>query len=253
MITDIHHLQDSLRKDGYVPVPLGSFGFTLTNSTPSHTFTAVVVLLPVLSRISVLASRDFFDERLAIEIAEWLLSQQDRISLSVDVQLLNSFTCNGYGYSGILALGPQCHHWFVGRSSDLHSQTIEVFPIYKGELSGDESPEEIDTLRHEVICTVDWRRQPSPQARVIVSNESTGVSTRQYGFVILPMRRLLHELGALKADTDSVTVRNVYAQECVFFRRGQDFVVTALNVNTEIQVSRDRIESWVRDFLQDGL
>jgi len=106
-------------------------------------------------------------------------------------------------FDAMLCIPSLYHTSFATYSDRLHQKTIDVFPIYNCEFSGDESPDTVKFLRQDIVSTVNWNREISPKIRLRYKNHKTKSRTTGRKLHLDKWNNLLHELNILQDCTDS--------------------------------------------------
>ena len=106
-------------------------------------------------------------------------------------------------FNSMLFIPSQYHTSFSTFSDKLYQKTIDVFPIYGCEFSGDESPDIVKLLRQNIVSTVNWKREISPKIKLRYKNSKTKSETIGKKLYLEKWSILLHELNNLQGCTDS--------------------------------------------------
>jgi len=106
-------------------------------------------------------------------------------------------------FDAVLFIPSSYHTSFATYSDRLHQKTIDVFPIYHCEFSGDESPDTAKFLRQDIVSTVNWNREKSPKIKLRYKNNKTKSGTIGRELYLDKWNNLSHELNSLQDCTDS--------------------------------------------------
>ncbi len=137
-------------------------------------------------------------------------------------------------FDAMLFIPSQYHTSFSTYSDRLYQKTIDVFPVYSCEFSGDESPDIVKFLRQDIVSTVNWNREISPKIKLRYKNNKTKSGTIEEKLYLDKWNNLLHELNNLQDCTDSssfIEVEN-YKNEYIH--------ISILNIN--VMVIRNKKE-----------
>ena len=140
----------------------------------------------------------------------------------------------------LAVIPPSYHHHFANWNRHLSSRTFQVYPAYRTDLGGWESPAVYDKLIHSRTHILSWDRAPRPQIWLKV-NSSHGAQQGWFDdeFLLADFPDIQSEVPQLKTVTDSLTVRNVSNQELEVFRNADG--VFSLCASRNIVLSSDNI------------
>jgi hypothetical protein len=219
--------------------------------TPACRYTYVVCPLERLDRLALVVGGTF-DELLAVSMLAFLMDRQDELSGNLSVTKLVGFTCAGYQFDAVLVLGWDSHHAYDAVDEALSKATLQVWPIYRCEFTGHETPEEVDLIVHRGPCLPNWTRGPCPLVYIRVRNRKTGVQIRRKHYT--DSAYALHELNALPADPKShVELENYLGQKVIATNQGTDYVARSADKAHERAIRRGTGEHWLKEFLEVGL
>jgi hypothetical protein len=184
--------------------------------TPAHEFTTVMAPLIDHQYFSDLASRDFFDPVLAASVLDFVSGHTSGLTPKRPVTILDKFSPPpGYAFESVAVLSPYAAKQYEYENARLSLRTFVVFPIYRCELSGDESAEEIDMIRHEFLDSLDWRRLPCPKISMAFQNKKTGVRSKRAKLGLAKLGDLLAEIDDLHdANGSWIKLQNFIGQIC---------------------------------------
>lgn len=163
------------------PVPFGSIpgAYVYHDQTPAHRFTSVVAPILQEEYCVTLPSRDSFDERFASNALSFVLSHSSGLSVGIPLVILENFDGMEYCFDCIAVLSPLAAKQYEHEHDRLNRKSFVAFPIYRCELSGDESIDLIDLIRHDFLPSLDWKRSPHPKVSMAFQNATT--KTRSTG------------------------------------------------------------------------
>jgi hypothetical protein len=222
------------------------------DETPLHKFVSVIGPLSGRSPFILLTARDSFDEGLCKALFLFLESHAACLSPERDVTVIEGFKHNGYVFDSVLVLNGSCHNMYEHVSDELNQQTLAAFPIVRWEFTGPETADEIDDIRHDGPCTIDWNREPSPYVLMRFCNQKTGAGTRgkQLWYTKAPyaenvVLELTEEPGSF------VELRNFRGEQIRIEATAESYAID--RGETSLSVERSYITRWLDDFLTKGL
>ena len=164
------------------PTPFESVpgAYIYHDQTPAHRFTTVVAPIDNGKHCLALASRDFFDQKLAKSVLAFLFNRLNSLSPKNPLRIVEGFTCEGFSFDSVAVLSPSAGNQFEHENESLNKKTHVAFPMFRCELSGNEPPDLVDLIRHDFLPSLDWRRQPCPKILMAFWNPKTKIrSTRR--------------------------------------------------------------------------
>ena len=207
----------------FLPVP-GSFKYC--DKTPAHTFTTFV--MPVLAGqyCVALPSRDSIDERLATAILTFIDSRNNLLSIQSNLILLELFNCPGFSFDTIAVLNPASAKQYEHENENMNKRAFVAFPLFRCELSGNESPDLIDLIRHDFLPTLDWNREPCPQISMSFLNTRTKARSKRVRPSLTDMQNVLSEIdNLLDADGSWIKIDNYAGRQCRILSSTHNYVV----------------------------
>ncbi|MCI0563347.1 MAG: hypothetical protein MN733_33140, partial [Nitrososphaera sp.] len=203
-------------------VPFASIpgAFTFTDETPAHRFANVVAPIFNGEYCVVLSSRDYFDESLAAAVIDFVVKRASSLSAERPLVLLDGFTCPQYSFNAVAVLSPAAANRFEHENDVLNERAFVVFPIYRCELSGDESPELVDSIRHGLLASLDWKRSPCPKVTMAYRNRKNKAGSRPR---LTTLDTVLHEVDELYDSEGSwIELHNYAGHRCrIVWSHGQ--------------------------------
>lgn len=226
--------------------------FVYEDRTPAHHFTSVVCLCEELQLILLVNARDVFDERLCKSVIEHARSHKGSLSIEKPVMIIEGFRSDRYAFDSVLVLNWECHGMYEMLDQELNRRTLEVAPIYRCEFVGDETPREIDEIRHRGPCTIDWTREPAPIVYLRYKNRKTksGANKKIY----MTVSATLVQLEALPADGESyVQIENFRREVVKITRRPADYEIEPKAPTGKMSIKVSDLGKWLDSFLKLGL
>jgi hypothetical protein len=245
-------LFEELRRYNPEPVPFDPRVVAYQDKTPSHTFTTVATPLDHWGYGAVMA-RDTYDPELAGALIKFLRTHGQKADLLTAARLVKGFHFPGTGFDSVLLLGPSAHRLFQNVSPRLHDRTIQAIPTYAGEFSGSEKADLIDLIRKDVVSTLDWKREPSPQVFLRFKDAVTGIRStgKKPG---LTTRKTF-----LKLVTEMDPVEGSFVEATNF--RGETVTLTPTPAGFDValgpkapglSLTREDVGAWIDKFLTRG-
>ncbi|MEU3303399.1 hypothetical protein ABZ729_26840 [Streptomyces sp. NPDC006678] len=117
---------------------------------------------------------DSFDEGLVRAVLEF--SREHRIGEGRESQpftVLPGFTYGSYGFDSVAAVPPAVHRYHIGRNEALNDVVTAVFPAYRCEFSGTETPDEAEYRFRHMLRPATMSRPPVPYLRMRYENTKT--------------------------------------------------------------------------------
>ncbi|MFD4598962.1 hypothetical protein ACFWPQ_13105 [Streptomyces sp. NPDC058464] len=87
---------------------------------------------------------------------------------------VGGFEASGYSFDAVAAVVPGVHGHHRVQNPDLTPLTTIVFPAYRCEFSGRETPEEAEARYHKMLTTADIGRGPMPFLKMRFDHPRTG-------------------------------------------------------------------------------
>jgi hypothetical protein len=235
------------------PFPLVEGAYWYSDRTPAHSFTTVISPVSNDPFFLALRARDYFDDRFAASMLEFVRDRWDSVNLSQPMLIIEGFKYPGYNFNSLVVLNPVCGNAFENENATLSSRTFVIFPIHRCEFSGDETCELIDLIRHDFVSTLDWKRRISPQIYVRFHNTLTGARSTGKKMGLASADFLFEQLHELSSDKSSFIEVNNYKKEfCRFTRKDDNFVVTLSTSQQTINIPPDQIDRWITSYLTKG-
>jgi hypothetical protein len=245
-------LFEELRRYNPEPVPFDRLGVVYNDKTPVHTFTTVVIPLDHWG-YGALMARDAYNPELAGDLIKFLRSNAHQVDLLTPARLVKGFHSAGTGFDSVLLLGPTAHRLFQNVNARLHDLTLQAIPTYTGEFSGNEKAELIDLIRKDVVPTLDWKREPSPQVFLRFKDAVTGVRSTGKKPGLTTRETLLKLLKEMKPAEGSFAEVTNFRGETATLTPVPDGFDVALGPETpELSLSRGDVVNWVDKFLTRG-
>jgi hypothetical protein len=230
-----------------------------SNTTPSHSFTTYLRLLRNGGLCLAVGARDFTDDALASEVAAFVAERETGLSDIAAITVFQAFNAEGYSFDSIGLLSPASAGRFQSISKELDRVTFVAFPMFRCEFSGDESSNLIKEMMHETVSTLDWKRPPSPAARIQFRNTQTGVRSPGENYHLVSLRTAMRHLTDMEGANGSyISVVN-FAKSRARVDVEDDLFRLTSSENTETHSDRVGLSiarQWLADFLtgriQDG-
>jgi hypothetical protein len=185
------------------------------DQTPAHQFTTVVAPIPEGEYFVALPSRDYFDERLATSVLAFVLNRAQTLSVQKTLTIIEGFSCDEYLFDCVAVLNPSAANQYEYESDLLNRNMFVAFPIYRCELSGDESKDLIDLIRHDFLPTLDWKRHPRPKVLMSFQNAKTKIRSTEERPRLATLQNVLSEIGNLfGAERSWIILENYKGQRC---------------------------------------
>jgi hypothetical protein len=242
------HLED-LNPEEFASIPNA---IQYQDRTPAHRFFTVIVPTSDKRHFVVLPARDFFDEHLATEVLLFALKREDSLSLGQPVRVLEEFVASGYSFDSVAVLSPSCAKQFEHQNEFLNERSFVTFPMYRCELTGDESAELVDLIRHEFLPSLDWKRVVCPKISMSFNNKSTRVKSSQKKVGLATLSSVLTEIENLfEAEKSWVRLENFLHQRCEVVWNGERFEVKLDHGSVEFDTKA--VIDFVKKFAMRGL
>lgn len=205
-------LSKELSSKNAAPFPRLSGALIYYDETPSHRFTTVIAPILGGDYCVALPSRDSFDETLAAAILSFLVQRESCFSANLPLRLLDNFSCPKYFFNTIAALSPKAARQFEHDNRSLSDRAFVAFPIFRCELSGDESPDLLEEIRHGFLPSLDWSRSPCPKVIMAYHNMKNMASSRPR---IAKLSTVIFEVEQLQDAEDSwIELENYQKRRC---------------------------------------
>lgn len=232
----------------------GGNAYRLGVSTPAHKFFTLLTPLNDSPWFLDITARDFFDEKLAVGLLEFVRMNKARLDLEQAGSILEGFHVTGYTFDTTLVVGPAGHDSFKVESPRLHARTLVVLPIYRCEFSGHENAEFVKLIRSEFVPTIDWKRKPAPQ--IWMKYSSLRMNTRSHGkkLGLATLDVLLYELKELPGSRGSfVEIKSFKGEQCKLVSEGELVVIESPLLAQPMRVpAREPLGDWMEAFVTLG-
>lgn len=249
------NIAQELKSRRPVPSELGADIVQMEERTPAHHFVAIMAPLdPQQTMLVTVDSRGRFDGLLALAVLEFVRARAANLDFARPVSVLEGFHHENSGFDAVAVLPPASHTRFTAQSFKVQEKTLVALPMYRCELSGEESAEEIQFIRKHFWPSLDWDRAPAPQVRMRYENVRTRSRTRGSQPGLASMETLMREVQNLKGSPGSyVEVRNFKGEQLRITSTGEQLALEAEPAPGTIHIAADDRCSWVKRFIQDGL
>lgn len=182
------------------------------------------------------------------------LTKTELIDFDFPFQVFDNIEISGTSFECAARISPEYHDMLKHLSLKLHEQTHVVFPMFRCEFSGDESPEIVRLMRKDLVPTLDWSRTPAPKIMMSYANTLTKARSKGMGLGLAGYSTLIREINNLRlpdSDGSYVTARNYLGLQCkiAFSFQRVCFLVTGMAGDDLIEVPPDDIHVWIDDFL----
>jgi len=205
-------LQKELAQRNAVPFALIPGAFMFSDETPAHRFATVVAPILEGEYCAVVPSRDFFDESLATAVLTFVANRASALSIQKPLVLLYGFVYPQYSFDAVAVLNPAAARQFEHENDVLNKRAFVAFPIYHCELSGDESPEVVDSIRHDLLPSLDWKRAPHPKVTMGYRNKRNKAGSRPR---LTKLATVLFEVEELyEAEGSWIKLENYAGRRC---------------------------------------
>lgn len=194
--------------------PFGNISgaFMYSDETPAHRFATVIAPILNCEYFVVVPSRDFFDESLAIAILTFVANRESTFTIEKTLVLLDGFDCPQCSFDAVAVLSPAAARQFEHENDMLNKRAFVAFPIYRCELSGDESPHVVDLIRHDLLPSLDWKRAPCPKVTIGYRNKRNKAGSRPR---LTKLATVLYEVDELNGSEGSwMEIENYAGRRC---------------------------------------
>lgn len=233
-------------RDKISPFSLIEGSWMLCDKTPSHQFVTIIAPIMDGKYYVALPTRDCFDESLALSILSFVAERQACCTFEKPVALIEGFKCPGYMFDTVAILIPSTAKQFEYEDSQLSNITFVAFPIYRCELSGKETPEMIDEIRHGYLPSLNWRRPPCPLVRMAYRNPKNKTSSRPK---LSKISIALAELSEMRDAPGSwVELQNYAGEKCLVTWINGTYSLKITDgdaIGLDIDVLRDRVVGFL--------
>ncbi|MFE1877995.1 hypothetical protein ACFW9N_45395 [Streptomyces sp. NPDC059496] len=149
-------------------------------------------------------SLDVHDDGLAMAVLAFARQHQlGRGREARPFTVLSGFSYGAYRFDAVAAASPTVHGYHHGRDEALNEVVSAVFPAYRCEFRGDETPEEAALRFTRMLRPTFVTRSPVPYLRMRYENTRTGGGSAGTSRGFTRQDVLLRELGFLEGDPGS--------------------------------------------------
>jgi hypothetical protein len=249
---DVLDLAQQLIDRNIAPLHVVAGAFWYHDETPAHHFTTVVAPILESEYCLVLPSRDSFDENLAVSALNFVREHESCLSVETPLVILEGFTSRNGSLDCMAVLSPAAARQYEHEHELLSERSFVAFPIYRCELSGDETAELIDLIRHDFLPSLDWTRSPHPKVLMSFQNAKTGTRSSRTRPGLATMQNVLEEIEDLDGAEDSwILLVNYAAQQVRIEWAGDQFAID-LPGTERLCLGKAKLIPLVRDFLITG-
>lgn len=219
--------------------------------TPIYNFVDIVHPLPHLDALLYIVARNSFDEKLAQSMISTCELEQQCIDGTKPIQLF-CLSCKTHPFNQIAIVDSACHLRFEA-DADLHSRTIEAFPVFRGEFSVGDTAEIVRLVRSDFIDTVDWKRDFAPRVWTRFDNKKTGEATTGVDFGLSKIQIIERVLGELADDGHSfIELKNYLGQSCRITVENAEYQAVVDHECHRIPFDQTIIGNWLESFLANA-
>lgn len=158
---------------------------------------------------------------------------------------------NKYGFTNLILAPKEFHKYLMGRLDDERDRLVLCLPVRKGEFSGTETIDDFFLLRREIIETLNWKREISPQVQIRFDNPKTGVGT-DGAYVLVKYAYLLHEIDQLDGVEDGfIEILNYLGGVVEILSQGIDHFIYILDRDDSVRelLDKNQLIARVKFFL----
>jgi hypothetical protein len=165
--------------------------------------------------------------------------------------ILDGFNFGMYSVDCVGVLSPDVAKPFVAECASLGKSTFVAFPMYRCEFTGNEDGETIDMMRHDIVSTLDWRRQPSPVVKMRFRNSLTGVHSTQQQGGYAKLDFLFRQIEEMSGGVESyVEVENYRGNTCrISVTRNGFSLRSDMMGNDATLAGVEEVRSWLLEFV----
>ncbi|MFT9818265.1 hypothetical protein [Lysinibacillus sp. NPDC056185] len=213
-----------------------------SNKTPTFIFTHYLNFSLIEGYIIKVSIRGVLEVKV---IYEFLMSIEKFINTDCTNRIvkIENIAYKETKFDAMLFIPSQYHTSFSTFSDKLYQKTIDVFPIYGCEFSGDESPDIVKLLRQNFVSTINWKREISPKIKLRFKNNKTKSGTIGKKLYLDKWSNLLHELNNLQECTDSSSFIEVENYK-------NEYIHISI-LNNKVMVIRNKNEILLQGKLKD--
>lgn len=176
--------------------------YFFSNKTPAFIFTHYLNFSLLEGHIIKVSIRGEMEVELVYEFLK-SIDKYINVECANRIAKITKIAYKETNFDAMLFIPSPYHTSFSTYSDRLHQKTIDVFPIYNCEFSGDESPDTVKFLRQDIVSTVNWNREKSPKIKLRYKNNKTKSGTIGRKLYLDKWNNLSHELNSLQDCTDS--------------------------------------------------
>lgn len=248
-------LQHELADRAPVPCKVIAGAYIYYDQTPAHEYTTVIAPIVNGDYYLALPSRDFFDEQFATGIFAFVATQSSTLSGAQPLVILEDFAYPGYAFDCIAVLSPFAAKQYEYENETLNQRTFVAFPIYRCELSGNESADLINVIRHDFLSSLDWKRSPIPKILIAFGNKQKKKKKGrciENGFVLTTFENALAVVDHLaESKSDWLSLENYRGQQCRITWNIDHYNIELPDRDT-IQCTRSPVIEFIRRFTSSG-
>jgi len=158
----------------------------------------------------------------------------------------------GLKMDAALFLPSDWHTSLKAEDEGLFQKTIAGFPIFHSEFSGDETPDEVKSMRRDLVITVDWERSASPKLRMRYNNVQTKGKSSGKAPGLAPLDTVWREFDLL-ADPKSFIELENYKKMFVRITQSASGKLRVEDKDQRVLIedSRDEVKKYINSYLLD--
>jgi hypothetical protein len=224
--------------------PLGAGWWVNRSVTPKYTFTTFVVEVrppELLARITI---RGEFSEAMAKSLMDFVGGIESSMSISKPLVIHPVRTGP---FTEVCVINSECHDAFRAFKGELHGRTLVVFPSYRCEFFGDETPHIIRLLRDDLVDTVNWKRSPSPKIAARYENYTNDQGSEGDKLGLASFETIQSALKDLWRCNGFVEIENYRHQAAKIESSEAGFIIHSNN--NEIKKDLNGVLSWAQTFV----
>lgn len=158
---------------------------------------------------------------------------------------------NQYGFPQVVIASAEYHSYFKGRLDRQRNSLFLCLPSYPCEFTGRETVDEFSLIRRDIVPSLNWRREMSPQVLLCFDNPKTKSSTggREIYVKQSVVQREIDLLsGVINGFVEIVNYKREVIE--VLSPATQEYIlISDRNDETRRSISRDELGKFVESFL----
>lgn len=157
-------------------------------------------------------ARNSFDESLAKAIMQFVQKREAKFIDPDPLVVVEGFRDPRGKFDALAAVSSEVHQMWTPVNKRVTDLSINLYPIYRCELSGDEDKDQLSVIIPRLLPVSSWNRDPHPIAWIRFADSKTGVKSKGKGYGLDSADTFYEAIGDMKKDGSFAEAKNFRGQ-----------------------------------------